>query len=263
MDIAARLDRIAADLTGVVRFFTRLPVPALARSDDAAALPRFETAGWALPAAGAILALPAACLAALLSASGLPPLASGALVVALLALVGGGMGEDGLADTADGLCGGHDRERRLAIMKDSRIGVFGGTALALSLVVRAALLGALVADGALPAFAGTVAAAAVGKGGLLALWSRLPPARPDGLSAAAGRPAARAAAIGLALAGILSIVALAAAGPAGWVAGLCLAAAAVALLGHAARRTVGGQTGDILGAAGLVAEMAFLVGLLA
>jgi adenosylcobinamide-GDP ribazoletransferase len=51
---------------------------------------------------------------------------------------------DGLADTFDGLGGGADRNERLAIQKDSRIGVFGGVALAIVLVGKFALLTELV-----------------------------------------------------------------------------------------------------------------------
>ncbi len=255
--------RIAADLGGVLRFFTRLPVPPLSRADDPAAMPRFAEAGWALPVAGALLALPGALLAAALSATDLPALAAGALVVALSALVTGGMAEDGLADTADGLAGGRDRERRLAIMRDSRIGVFGAAALALALIARASLAGALVGLGPLAAAGALVASGAVGRGALLAVWAGLEPARADGMSAAAGRPGGRAATAGLLIAAALALPAGGAGGPAGVAVGLLLAALAAAALGLAARRAIGGQTGDVLGAAGHLGEIAFLVGLLA
>src|SRR5262245_2018026 len=51
------------------------------------------------------------------------------MIVALLTILSRGLHVDGLADSADGLFGGHDPERRLAIMKDSRIGTFGVLAL--------------------------------------------------------------------------------------------------------------------------------------
>ena len=58
----------------------------------------------------------------------------------------GAFHEDGLADVADGLGGGHEREHALTIMKDSRIGAFGAIAVVLviiSKVVLLALLGGL------------------------------------------------------------------------------------------------------------------------
>ena len=49
------------------------------------------------------------------------------IVIGLIAsvLLTGALHEDGLADTADALGGGADRERCLQIMKDSRIGTYG------------------------------------------------------------------------------------------------------------------------------------------
>jgi adenosylcobinamide-GDP ribazoletransferase len=57
--------------------------------------------------------------------------------VAVGAVVTGAFHEDGLADSADGFYGGYTIQRRLEIMKDSRIGTFGGMALVL---VTAALI---------------------------------------------------------------------------------------------------------------------------
>ena len=56
-------------------------------------------------------------------------------------------------------------------------------------------------------------------------------------------------------------MALAAAGPGSIVVGWIAAGLATALLARAARRTIGGQTGDVLGAAAVIGEVAFLLGL--
>src|SRR3990172_3011497 len=58
----------------------------------------------------------------------LPSPPAAALAVVVLAALSGGLHLDGLADSADGLFGGGDRERRLAIMRDSRTGSFGALA---------------------------------------------------------------------------------------------------------------------------------------
>jgi adenosylcobinamide-GDP ribazoletransferase len=63
--------------------------------------------------------------------------------VAALALVTGALHEDGLADTADALGGAYDREKLFAILKDSRIGSFGATALILVLLLRIVALAKL------------------------------------------------------------------------------------------------------------------------
>lgn len=57
-----------------------------------------------------------------------PALAAALAIVARLFMTGA-LHEDGLADFFDGFGGGSDRERVLAIMKDSRIGTFGVLAL--------------------------------------------------------------------------------------------------------------------------------------
>ena len=65
------------------------------------------------------------------------------LVVGASLLLTGAFHEDGLADTCDALGGGHDPGQVLAILKDSRIGSYGGAALVVSIAARAALLAQL------------------------------------------------------------------------------------------------------------------------
>jgi cobalamin synthase len=50
---------------------------------------------------------------------GVTPGVTAVLVLALGAMLTGGLHEDGLSDTADGLFGGWTRDRRLEIMKDT------------------------------------------------------------------------------------------------------------------------------------------------
>ena len=66
----------------------------------------------------------------------LPPLPAAALAVAATVAVTGALHEDGLADVADGFGGGATRERKLEIMRDSRIGTYGVCALILSFILR-------------------------------------------------------------------------------------------------------------------------------
>jgi adenosylcobinamide-GDP ribazoletransferase len=67
----------------------------------------------------------------------LPRQVTDALIVAFLAFITGGLHLDGVADTADGLIGGRgDREKTLAIMKDSRTGAMGVIAVVLLLLVK-------------------------------------------------------------------------------------------------------------------------------
>ena len=116
-----------------------------------------------------------------------------ALVLGLTALVAlvmttGAFHEDGLADTADGFGGGAERARKLEIMKDSRIGTYGGVALILSLGLRWAALAILIERSSFGAAGLLIAAAALSRPlGLMPLFA-LPPARTDGAASTAGRP---------------------------------------------------------------------------
>lgn len=231
-DIIARLRN---DLVSATALLTRLPLP-----DHA---PRGAASAWAWPLVGAALGLGAAALGTLLLACGMAPGPAAAFALAALALATGALHEDGLADTADGLLGGRTVERRLEIMKDSRIGSFGAIALILvSLAAWSALAQALATGQhwtALPA------AAALSRAAMPALMAALPQARPGGLSAQSGRPGPATAGLAAALALFLALLLC---GGAAIPAALATALIA-ALLGRAALRLIHGQTGDILGAA--------------
>jgi adenosylcobinamide-GDP ribazoletransferase len=177
--------------------------------------------------------------------------------------VTGALHEDGLADTADGFGGGATRERKLEIMRDSRIGAFGAVALALSILIRVAALAAALKGGFWNAAGSLILVAALARAGALMPLAALDPARVDGAGAAAGRldPAAFAASCVAALV-IVLIAGILATGF--WRA---LAAAAASAIGAAAmtalaRRQIGGQTGDVAGAAQQWAEIAAWCGLL-
>ncbi|GAB4292353.1 MAG: adenosylcobinamide-GDP ribazoletransferase [Roseovarius sp.] len=216
-------------------------------------------AAWAYPVVGLILGALAALAGALGLALGLPAAAAAVLVLGVQVLACGGMHEDGLADTADGLGGGWTRAQRLAIMKDSRIGTYGVLALILALAARWVALWLLLEAGAWQAAAAIVTAAALSRAAMPILMAELPHARDSGLAHHVGtvlRPTAwLGVAIALAAAVLLS----------GW-AGLAAAiwaAAAVLALALLARARLGGQTGDILGATQQAAEVAALFSLIA
>src|SRR5271167_906470 len=125
-------------------FLTRLPF-APATPVDGAATAR---AAWAFPVAGILIGLIGAAIYALAHKLGLPAWPSAALSVAATLAATGCLHEDGLADTADGFGGGKTRERKLEIMRDSRIGTYGVCALVLSLLLRVSALASLADPGA-------------------------------------------------------------------------------------------------------------------
>lgn len=176
-----------------------------------------------------------------------------------MVLVGGGMMEDSLADAADGLFGGSTRERRLEILKDSRHGTYGVAALCLFLVLRVTALGSVAALNPLAPGGLWLSANVAGRSGALWVAVALPAARSEGASASAGTlPVSRFVA-GALLATLLVFVIGA---PASSLFGVIVAIIAVALtaLGWTAlcRRLVGGQTGDLIGAAAGLGEVAAL-----
>lgn len=176
--------------------------------------------------------------------------ALGALVtVGVLVLLTGALHLDGLADSADGLFGGADRDRRLAIMRDPRVGVFGAAALILVLLGDVLALTALRP---LEAALAVVSAAALARFAMLCCVVALPYVRSSGLGVAAARGrAVRDVAVGVPFAalpliwdwrhGLLAV-------------GLVLVSTlAVALF---ARHRIGGATGDVYGAVVEVGQLA-------
>ena len=199
-------------------------------------------AAWCFPLVGLAVGACAAVVFLMAEALGLPAALAGFLAVGAGIALTGGLHEDGLADTADGL-GVRDPQRALEVMRDPRAGAFGALALALTVPMRAL---ALAAAG--PAAA--LAAHALSRGAMAAAMAWTPPARADGLAAEAGRTDAAAAvllsaAIGAAL---------------GWQSLPAAALAAFAVAWWAARR-FGGHTGDTLGAVQQATELAVLLAL--
>ena len=195
-----------------------------------------------------------------------PSALAGGLVVALWAALTGGLHLDGLADCGDGLLASATPERRLEIMRDPRLGAFGVLVLASFLILKVLATGALPAQmlfsvqlaGWPPAAwlpAGPLVVATVCSRWLILPMGRQPGARPGGLGAdfalglgPVGRLAAGAVMVVVALLG----------GPRAIVA-VVLAHVVAWLIWQAARRRLGGVTGDILGLTVELAELTVLL----
>jgi adenosylcobinamide-GDP ribazoletransferase len=134
--MSLRAPRFAVDIAVAFQFLTRLPVPQVGFAPDGLA-----RAVKFFPLVGLVIGSGAALLEKLL-APHLDRPASALAVLLYLVLITGCLHEDGLADVADST-GGWNREQRLAILRDSRIGSYGVTALVLSLLSRAVLLAEL------------------------------------------------------------------------------------------------------------------------
>lgn len=180
----------------------------------------------------------------------LPPLAGAAVALAVWTFVTGAFHEDGFLDCADAAMAAVPRERRLSILSDPHVGAHAVTAGGVLLILRFAALASAPAAAAL-------AAPVVGRWCMTLTLSLWRPARAEGLGARFARDARPGPPTAMA-AGVLAL--LAAFGDAARVGGSA-AAGLAAGLGAAAflAGRFGGVTGDVHGAAGLVAETAALL----
>jgi adenosylcobinamide-GDP ribazoletransferase len=228
------------------RFLTRLPLPdvGVQPGDLRRSAPAFPLVGLVVAGVGIAVRAAAGPL--------LGPVAATVLACAAMVALTGALHEDGLADTFDGLWGGWDAERRLAIMRDSAVGTYGVLALVTVFGLRVALLAPLgLGDFARAVVCGHV----LGRAAIVVLAALLPPAAPGRGAEATGRPGpvgASVAALTVALAVGLAVT---------WWAPV-VAAVALAVTGACAllfRRRLGGVTGDTLGAACQLVEVAAVV----
>jgi adenosylcobinamide-GDP ribazoletransferase len=249
---------LLAEFCLCLALFTRIPCPSAALDGETASLTKFSRAARMVPlVGGAIGAFAAIALAGALSL-GLPPLLAAPFAVCSLVAICGAIHEDGLADCADGFFGGATRERRLEIMQDSRIGTFGAAALLLALYIRVVSLAVIAGQDQELAGAALIAAAALSRTAALMPLALLSPARRNGAGVFAGKPEPLALATAGCVAFLFALAPAAAGG--GLIRVLtaaALAAGAAYMVAMLAKRQIGGQTGDVAGAAQQLSEIAF------
>jgi adenosylcobinamide-GDP ribazoletransferase len=237
------MQAVSAELRGVagaVSFLTRVPVGRWIALDAA----DVARGGAFFPFVGAGIGVVVGGLAHVLVDPLTPALAAICGVAAGLLLTGA-LHLDGLADTFDGL-GGWTRERALEIMRDHRIGTYGAAAVAVDLLAKTAAVAALT-----DAWKLIVCACAAARVVPVLLSAVLPYARPGGgLGAVLGGRVRAVVALAL---GAGVCIAL------GGIVVLIVALGATVVCGAFAYRWLGGITGDVLGAAAEVAELAALV----
>jgi adenosylcobinamide-GDP ribazoletransferase len=246
-----RLRRAGSGLVGAITFLTIVPIPAAASGRD-----RFDlndALAWFPLVGGAIGAFAGGLRLASQPLFGRGP--STAIAMVGLVVVSGALHQDALADTADGLGVRGDRARRLAAMRDSATGAFGVLALIGWALLMFSTLESLTATQVLRAL---IAACAAGRLAALLHAAGAPPARHDGLGAGL-RLTRLALAMGAVTGVVIMVVAV---GPArGAVsAGVCGVVSAMSAV--LARRTIGGSTGDTIGAAVAVTEVGVCLALL-
>jgi adenosylcobinamide-GDP ribazoletransferase len=216
--------------------------------------PRPSAVAW-FPAVGLLVGL-AVGLVWAVAGQLWPPAVAAALALTCDLVLTGFLHVDGLADSADGLLPPLGRaERRLDVMADPHVGAFGAAAVVVVLLTRWTVLASQQVS--VPLVAGLWCAS---RTAMAATVMGLPYARPGGLAAAFRRTEGRG---GLAVLGGGGVVLAAASawlgrGTVGLVA-VAVALLAAALVVGAAVRRLGGFTGDVLGAAGMVGETAGLL----
>ncbi len=231
-----------------LRFLTILPLPYNGEDESdqlARSVPYF-------PVVGLLIGLAAASLdAALLRI--FPPVLSGMLVVIAMIVVSGGLHIDGLADTADGFFSSRPKERMLEIMRDSRSGAMGVTAIVCLVGLKVAALASISPQSPGIRWGAILMMPLAGRCALAITLTLLPYARPDGGLALVfkQRPSVFHA---FWAAGALALV--------GWIVagaqGLVMAGAAfggILILAAYTRSKIGGLTGDTLGAACEIVEV--------
>lgn len=262
-----RRSRWLADLRLALMLLTRLPLPAgKSTSPDDGAVAR---AAWIFPVVGLLVGSAGGGVFMLASYLGLGMASAALLAMGTQVLLTGALHEDGLADTADGFGGGRSRERKLEIMRDSRIGTYGVVALVLILALRFTALQDIASNllsisDELEEAAGQnsaviialIAAGALSRAAMAVVWYLLPPARSDGLAAGSG-----AVSFGSAVAAALIAALIAFAALPGFAFIVACGAAAVLAVAVAAlaQWQIRGHTGDVLGAAQQVAEVGVLL----
>ncbi|MGI8810196.1 MAG: adenosylcobinamide-GDP ribazoletransferase [Acidimicrobiales bacterium] len=177
------------------------------------------------------------------------PVAAAVVVAADLALTGM-LHFDGLVDSADGLLAPLEADRRLEVMADPAAGAFGVGAAVIVLLLRWASLATLTPS---PVLLGALWCAS--RLAMAGFARSVPYARPHGLASAFLEPVRGR----LPVAGIALGAVLVAFGRGDAVAGVVVLGVAAAAVVALAVRRLGGFTGDVLGAAGMVGETAGLL----
>ena len=230
-------------------FLTRVPLG----GSHTAPTPLSATV-WVFPVVGAAVGLVGGLIFTAFDWVGAPVWISAIAAISAMYALTGGLHEDGLADVADGFGGGNSRDRKLAIMRDSRIGTYGVSALIFSIGFRVAALASIAESGF--TVSALILAGAISRSAIGPVMALLPQARPDGLSAVSGQPRSSQAWLGVALA---FAIAWGFAGLSDVLVAIFVTAVVVTAVATVAKRQIGGQTGDVLGAVAQVAEIAVLV----
>ena len=238
-------------LAGAIRFFTRLPLPGTLGQSDIA----LEKAIRYFPLTGIVIGFIAA-LVFVVCAFFWPESLAVLAAMAGAMLLTGALHEDGWSDMVDGFGGGWDKERILAIMRDSRLGSFGAVALVVLLLTRFFCL-LEIEPALIPA--ALIAGHAFSRLCSFSVLATMDYARNEGKAKAFSNRPGTGSVVFAVLSALLPLLLLP------WpqvLFAVVLASFATLWLRRLFERGIGGYTGDCLGATQQLAEVAFYAGLL-
>ncbi|MBL4801505.1 MAG: adenosylcobinamide-GDP ribazoletransferase [Emcibacter sp.] len=241
------------DIATALILLTRFPVPWHMLSD---APPNITKSLWAYPMVGFLVSAVGAAVYTGADLLFLPSSVAALLAITIMIMITGALHEDGLADMADGFGGGRDREHKLTIMRDSRIGTYGSLALLLSLGLRISPLATMTTNEVVTAL---LISGSLSRLMIVLSLKFLPSARQDGLAAETGKPANSRLLMAVILPFGLVFILLP------WAVGLIiisLALVATWAVGRLSLKQIGGITGDVLGAIQQISEIFIFLGIL-
>ena len=236
-------------LVTAFRTLTIFPVPGRDTSIHSDSLPFF-------PVVGAVLGLLLWALSlinTLINGNGGWPMGVAAIMLLASVISTRSLHLDGLADFVDAAGGGWDRSKRLEIMKDTRLGVFGAVAIILTLLCKWLAFARLIAAGST---IWLILIHMLSRTMQVHLAVKLPYARSEGGTAL---PFVQdAAGYHRWVAFTIVLIATIAYGPLGLVA-LAVAQIITWVYGSWCRKNMGGITGDLLGAGNEIIEVTLLL----
>lgn len=245
------LSRIKEDFFASLMLLTRIPIKWEKISPETP--PNLNRCLWCYPIIGLIVSCITAAVYYIAIWINIPQVVSAIIAIITMIFITGSFHEDGLADVADGFGGGNTIEKKLSIMRDSRIGTYGSVALITSLILKIAILAKFETQQTVIAL---IISGVFSRLMILYILLILKPARSDSLSSEAGKPAPSS----LVIATFASmLIAAALINPTIVIYIFMISISATIVLSIIAHRQISGYSGDVLGATQQISELSVYI----
>lgn len=249
------IQNIKEDVGAAFMLLTRIPINWNKISPNQS--PDLNRCLWVYPFVGLVVGSIGAVVYFGSIALSIPQYPSIIICLGVMIFATGAFHEDGLADVMDGFGGGFTKEKKLDIMRDSRIGTYGGLALILSVFLK---FTSLINLSDFQVMIAIIIGASISRFMILITLLFLSPAREDSLSTAAGIPSNRTMITATAIAlfpslfflnikmtAILFLIAL----------------LTTAIMSRISYKQICGYSGDVLGAVQQISEISIFITLAA